>query len=133
MKKPLILYLPILLLLLAGCSTDFGLDFGSMDLFGWGGNYEAPAPPDLNSPRNGAILANGAITLSYYSLYADTYYLQVATDKLFNHIVYNQDTTSWGVQSIENLKRSTLYYWRVLAVNDYGSSGWSVTWGFYVI
>ena len=129
MKKTLFLGL-IAVSFIAGCG-DMGFDFDIGDIWSW--DVSPPDPPELQSPRNGAILANGAITFNYNSYYGNLYHLQVATDKNFNKIVCDKDSLDAGTPSVEGLKRKTLYYWRVSASNAYGSSGWSEVWGFYII
>lgn len=120
-----------ILSLLAGCGD---WDMGPLDIdWGWGGNVEPPEPPVLQSPRNGAIVANDAVSLSYHSLYAERYHLQLATDKQFRRIIRDSSAVTNTVITLDGLNRSTMYFWRVNASNSYGDSGWSATWVLYTL
>ena len=90
----------------------------------------APIPPVLLSPSDGATDISLSPTLSWNaSSGATSYTLQVSTSSSFSSFVYNQSSTTTSKQ-ITGLTNSTKYYWRVSAVNNYVTKGWSETWSF---
>lgn len=63
---------------------------------------------------------------------ASSYTLQVSSDSAFSNIVFSKSDISTTSQEVSDLNSFTKYYWRVLAENDFGSSGWSNIWAFTV-
>lgn len=85
----------------------------------------APPTPTLASPANGATSQPLTITLSWLpSSDADSYTYQIATDAGFTAIVATGTVGSTSV-SVSGLANNTLHYWRVLATNTAGSSGYT--------
>jgi hypothetical protein len=91
--------------------------------------FRTPAPPSapsLSSPSNGVTISDSDdVTFSWNSISNATLYrLQVAKNSSFSPteidtILSSTSYTAW------NLSNNTTYYWRVLASNSIGSSGWS--------
>ncbi len=91
-----------------------------------------PAIPILQSPLNNAIEVKIPVTLSWYtSSNALSYGLQVSTDSQFVNKVYDTSGIQSTFMKISGLDYSTIYYWRVNATNDNGTSFWSTpVWSF---
>lgn len=94
-----------------------------------------PPAPILVAPLNNSTNQPPTVLLDWDSLTsANTYRVQLATDSLFNTIVY--DTS--GVAKSSLLMRAGIllpnvkYYWRVNATNIAGTGVWSVIWNFRV-
>ncbi len=91
----------------------------------------APTAPILLSPANGATGVPTSPFCSWNSsLSATSYHLQVATDPLFQSIVFDQGNLTSTSQQVTGLIANTKYYWRVNATNSAGTSGWSAEWNF---
>jgi hypothetical protein len=93
----------------------------------------APAAPVLTLPLNAAQNQPVSTTLSWSSVpTAASYRLQVSTNSAFTPTTYDTTgitTTTWAPTGLAN---STLYYWRVAAVNA-GGTTWSAPWSFTTI
>jgi hypothetical protein len=57
------------------------------------------------------------------------YHIHVATDQAFTNLVRNIARTTSSA-SVGVLNQNTLYFWRVNAANDNGTSAWSNVWRF---
>jgi len=91
----------------------------------------APAAPTLISQINGATCVAIPSTLSWNaSNDATSYTLQVSTNNTFSNYVYNQSGLTSTSQQVSGLSDSTIYYWRVSATNNNGTSSWSSMWSF---
>jgi len=89
------------------------------------GGGSPPNVPTLSSPTNGATDQPISLTLDWNSVSnATSYDYQVSTNSSFSPLVESGNTTSTQV-NISGLSYGTTYYWRVRAVNSYGSSAWS--------
>ncbi len=91
-----------------------------------------PTTPTLASPADGVIHQPSTLTLQWNPAtgIVGHYHLQVATDSDFTAIAYEDtllDSTSVFVETLENEKE---YFWRVRALNEFGSSDWSSFWRF---
>ncbi|RPI17435.1 MAG: T9SS C-terminal target domain-containing protein [Ignavibacteriae bacterium] len=94
-----------------------------------------PAVPNLVSPPNGSSVYTLTPTLDWDSiLNASTYTVQISTDPNFLTLIYNNPgITNSFVTLTAGLSYETPYYWRVRAVNTYGSSSWSGVWSFTIV
>ncbi len=91
----------------------------------------SPIAPTLLTPANNAIDISLTTTLNWNALTnASSYTLQVSENNSFTSFVYNQTNLTNLSQQISGLNYFTIYYWRVNAINYYGTSGWSSTWSF---
>ncbi len=92
-----------------------------------------PSVPILISPANNSSGNSTITSLSWNaSDRATSYSLQVSTDSSFSNFIYNDNVGNVTNKQINGLDNFTRYYWRVNAVNSYGSSDWSDIWNFYV-
>ncbi len=90
-----------------------------------------PSTPVLVSPSNGSTGEPTSIVLGWNAASnATKYWLQVATDQAFSSIVYGDSTITSTSEQVNYLSASTNYYWRVMAMNQAGASGWSSIWSF---
>jgi hypothetical protein len=129
MRVPFKIFLLVVLFFCVGCSIDMGdMNFGNI----FGPNYDPPDPPKLYTPRNGAIIANRSLSLSF-GLMGDVFLMQVARDKGFKNIFFEFSGTTERSVKIEGLERSRTYFWRAKAQNSNGWSNWSNTWCFYIL
>jgi len=97
----------------------------------WTFTTNGPTAPFLSSPVNGATNQSVSSGLSWSaSSGATSFILQVSLNSSFTSFVYNQSGLTSLNQQVTGLSAQTLYYWRVGATNDYGTSGWSNTWSF---
>jgi photosystem II stability/assembly factor-like uncharacterized protein len=95
-----------------------------------GGYAGAVQIPELMLPLNGATEQLTSLGMSWNSIpNAIQYYIQVATDSQFIHLVFNDSTyaTSWRISP---LQLNTDYFWRISAATYAGRSDWSVAWKF---
>ncbi|WP_164891016.1 LamG-like jellyroll fold domain-containing protein [Botryobacter ruber] len=88
--------------------------------------------PILAAPVNAATdVAIAPTTVSWNSLpEATSYRLQVATVPDFATTVFDQSEIAATSAEVPDLVNNVLYYWRVMAVGNNGSSDWSATWSF---
>ncbi|MFA5795456.1 MAG: DUF2341 domain-containing protein, partial [Candidatus Brocadiia bacterium] len=87
------------------------------------------SPPTLTAPGNNAFGIPNNPTLSWtYSLPDTTYRLQVSTGSDFQAIIIDQSAITTTSYQATNLNNSTVYYWRVKAINTSGTSDWSGAW-----
>ena len=88
-------------------------------------------PCTLVSPANGSthIAPDGQLFVWNRYPNAQTYQIEYSTDNSFmNDVVFQQITDTSLI--INDLNVSTIYYWRVRAVNGSDFSPWSLTWSF---
>jgi uncharacterized protein (TIGR02145 family) len=92
---------------------------------------EAAFVPQLSLPANGAIDQKLSPVLTWNNTSnAISYTLQISTNSSFTSFVFDSDTLTATSKQINDLSGSTKYYWRVSAVNNFGTKGWSETWSF---
>ena len=98
------------------------------------GTVEIPSIPILQSPADGAVQQPSVLTLSWTSVnQALTYRVQIASDPLFTSIVLDDSAVTGNSRQVTLPVAGTTYYWRVLATNFAGSSGWSAQRSFSVM
>jgi hypothetical protein len=94
-----------------------------------------PPAPNLVSPPNNSTNQPPTVMLDWDSLAsANTYRIQLATDSLFNSIVFDTSgvTRSYLQMRPGILLANVKYYWKVNATNLAGTGPWSVVWNFRV-
>jgi subtilisin family serine protease len=90
-----------------------------------------PAAPALSSPANAATGVAISPTLTWIaSTGATSYTVQVSTSSIFTTTVYNVSGITGTSTTVTGLAVNTVYYWRVNATNDGGTSAFSGTWNF---
>ncbi len=85
-----------------------------------------PTLPVLVKPADGT--SDIPLTTTLYwnaSKYAISYSLQVSEDSSFTNLIYDQADLKSTELLIKDLKNTKKYYWRISAMNNYGTSGWS--------
>lgn len=88
--------------------------------------YTLPATPQLIAPANQAInIVADPVLFWNPDPNAASYRLVVATDSTFRETVVNQDQIVGNQYQVHGLSSLTKYYWRVIASNEGGYSGWS--------
>ncbi|GEM_PF-4637511 len=91
----------------------------------------APSAPTLLSPSNGVTGQSISPTLSWNASSGASFYeLQVSTDSSFGTSFYDNANITATSQQVSGLAYSTVYYWRVNASNESGTSNWSSAWSF---
>ncbi|WP_052331329.1 cadherin-like domain-containing protein, partial [Lewinella cohaerens] len=90
------------------------------------------SPPDLLDPANNstAIFPNPVLSWDGDDSGATTYEVQISTTINFSNIVESGSTTSTSYQPTNASEGATTYYWRVRAVNDCGTTGYSDVFSF---
>lgn len=92
-----------------------------------------PPTPTAAAPANGATGVSLPPSLSWAgSSGAESYGVQVSLSSDFVTLAYDQSVTTTST-SVPLLSGGTLYYWRVNATNDGGTSDWSSTSSFTTI
>jgi hypothetical protein len=90
-----------------------------------------PAAPALSSPAQGATGVAVPTTLSWVaSSGATSYRVQVSTSSSFTPLFLDRPGVTTTSTSVAGLAASTVYYWRVYAVNATGPSPSSVVRNF---
>lgn len=89
-----------------------------------------PSVPILSQPDSGSVDLLSTVWLAWNHVsVADSYYVQLSTDSLFNTIDYANATADTSLL-VTNLGKDSTYYWRVSSKNNAGISTWSVIWKF---
>lgn len=92
---------------------------------------EAALAPQLSLAANGAVDQKLSPVLSWGKVTnANNYSVQVSTNSSFTSFVFTSDTVKPTSLMLTGLSGLTQYYWRVSAVNNFGTKGWSETWSF---
>ena len=92
------------------------------------------AEPVLTAPANGALNVPVPAALSWgAAAQAGSYTVQIATDAGFSNIVEQASGLASPAYSATTINTNTLYYWRVQAANDCGSSGFSSAFSFRTV
>lgn len=94
-----------------------------------------PPAPNLLAPLNNSTNQPPTVLLDWDSLAsANTYRIQLATDSLFNSVVYDTSgvTRSYVQMRPGILLANVKYYWRINATNLAGTGSWSAVWNFRV-
>ncbi|MFH1195745.1 MAG: FISUMP domain-containing protein [bacterium] len=92
---------------------------------------KVPESPILSSPANNSTDVLISPSLSWNaSNGATSYTLQVSASSTFSSPIYDGGVGSVLNKQILGLSNSTKYYWRVSALNNYGTSNWSAVWNF---
>jgi photosystem II stability/assembly factor-like uncharacterized protein len=94
-----------------------------------------PSAPNLVTPLNNSTNQPATVFLDWDSLAAaNTYRIQLATDSLFNSIVFDTSSVSRSYLQMRPsiLLANVKYYWRVNATNLAGTGSWSVIWNFRI-
>jgi hypothetical protein len=93
---------------------------------------EAPAPPVLVSPSNGASFLPDTLTLTWSdtSGRAASFSVQVSTDTGFAAMVTSGSATASSFPITSALSNNTTYYWRVSASDGQRTSAWSEVFSF---
>lgn len=95
---------------------------------------QAPSAPQLAGPADGSQAEPTSPTLSWFSsLRATSYRIQVSQTASFNGSVLVDRTQADTLTQVSALASSTIYYWRVSAANEGGSSSWTSVWSFKTI
>jgi hypothetical protein len=93
-----------------------------------------PLTPVLLTPENTSTDVPLNVTATWQaSSGADSYRIQVSIVSDFSSTVINVGNITNTSYQLTGLENSTLYYWRVNATNESGTSGWSSVWTFETI
>jgi hypothetical protein len=93
-----------------------------------------PVAPILVSPEDGSIDVSTSVSAIWQTVSgADSYRIQVSKVSDFSSTVVNVGNVTNSSYQITGLENSTLYYWRVNASNESGTSLWSEVWSFTTI
>lgn len=84
-----------------------------------------PETPVVFSPRSTANVARKTTFVWYSSLYAMSYRLQVALDQGFSTVIIDTAATDTTATLKTPLDSTTIYYWRVAAMDTAGMSPYS--------
>jgi hypothetical protein len=88
-----------------------------------------PAAPELAIPVDGSINLPATTELSWNEVSLASYYsVQVSTQEDFSEIQFEIQNIEGITVNVSGLDYSTLYYWRVNASNEAGTSPWSEAW-----
>ena len=86
----------------------------------------SPDAPTILSPGDGVTNQDVSPTVSWNNDTAVLYYIiEVAMDVTLSRPIYTKSGIKNATYQIPGLQYSTLYYWRVKAINVYGTSEWS--------
>ena len=97
-------------------------------------NDDVPATVALTAPPDGAIEVPLRPTLEWQAAdQALTYDVQVATDIMFNNVVFSATVTDTSVTPDSDLPGARLLYWHVRGVNACGVGHWSAPFHFVTI
>jgi uncharacterized protein (TIGR02145 family) len=98
------------------------------------GTGTAPPTPIQQSPADSVTNESIPAVVSWYSSNrATSYILQVSTAYTFNTFIFNKNIGNVLSYQVHGLNTSTQYYWRVYAVNSFGTSGPSSIWSFTTV
>ncbi len=90
-----------------------------------------PSMPALALPQDGNNLQPDTVIVSWnLNVDASTFYLQIATDTLFNDLVFDKNGIADDSLKITDLTGQTQYFWRVAAENPAGRSDFSDVFSF---
>ena len=90
-----------------------------------------PAIPILSRPSNGANNQLLQGDLNWESVpKATRYTVQLSLDSNFLYMIFRDSTITGTSVQYDRLMPGTIYYWRVCASNDYGSSLFSIVFNF---
>lgn len=89
-----------------------------------------PSPPTLISPSNASSDISINPELEWLRTEADSFLVQLATDKDFNDKIQDEFTTELKLIPKETLQFETKYYWRIKSVLYTIESEWSSVWNF---
>lgn len=91
---------------------------------------DLPPIPVLVAPANGASnVAKDAEVVWNFLTTAKSYILQISRSSSFTEFIYNNTMTGTNI-SIGIFEKATVYYWRVAAVNSFGTTAWSSVYSF---
>jgi hypothetical protein len=91
-----------------------------------------PSAPALLGPDHGSSIYDRTPTFAWQGIdAASSYRIQVDDSESFDSLLIDETVTSASYTPADALPDGT-YYWRVLASNDCGSSGWSAQWRFAI-
>jgi hypothetical protein len=112
------------------CGRDFNGYGDYSNTWSFSTEGDAPLPPTLSSPSNGATGVGYSPTRFSWntSSGATSYRLQVSENSSFTNIVYELTTSLTSASC--NRDPGTTYWWRVTASNSWGTSGYSDVWHF---
>ena len=104
----------------------------------WSGSFSftttagsPPLAPTLSSPVSGTTNVSRNPTFTWNaSGGATSYRLQVSTDPGFASFIVDRGNITSTSTAVTGLGSRVTYYWRVNAVNTYGTSAWSAAWSF---
>lgn len=100
--------------------------FSELMQFSTGALSESPATPNLMSPPNFAGNQPRNLELIWHASHlAESYHLQISTDPYFSNLAVDADEIANTSFTSPLLEASTIFYWRVAAVNSYSSSNFS--------
>lgn len=89
------------------------------------------APPKLRSPANNSMDLPTSVLFRWdTSKTAQEYYIQIAKDSNFVQVIFFGKTSEKDNHLFTLLEYNTKYYWRLNAVNQWGTSNWSEVWNF---
>lgn len=92
-----------------------------------------PVQPTLLEPAHASTNVQLNTNLKWSSVQsASAYKVQISSSLTFNDqtIMYTFNNFNDTVLALSNLQANKLHYWRVSAINQYGNSVWSSTFGF---
>lgn len=90
-----------------------------------------PTASALTAPANTTLDVSVTPTLTWdAAIHGDSYILEVATDAVFNNVVYRRTVTDTSHTLTMPLAGSTKYFWRVRSINPCGIGGMSPTYSF---
>lgn len=92
-----------------------------------------PPTPVLAVPANGTIAVALTPTLRWNNATSgipSSYQVQVSGASDFASLIFDQSNIQDTTVQVAGLSNSTVYYWRVRAINNIGNSDWSTIWSF---
>ncbi|MBE2218457.1 MAG: fibronectin type III domain-containing protein [Ignavibacteria bacterium] len=90
-----------------------------------------PTSPNLISPPNGSIDSVNVLNFTWSSSQnASSYRIQISMDSGFTQLLADTTLTATSYDFTASLQPSTIYYWRVCAINSYGQGSYSNIWSF---